>query len=284
MSKLKTISAENLPEILWKDVRVVTTETLADGYGTDAENIRRNLNRNRSRFVEGEHVFTIEGEALKTLRGTISPAQISNKVRSLTLYTVRGAARMSKIVDTDEAWSFFEKMEHAYFRKPETDAGLALPNFDDPIAAAEAWIEAKKAERIAVGYVDRLSRYANNLQNHLAEGLTPVQFCKQLNGVNTRMVNAFLEERNWLFDDRPDNKHPRWRVKAYARDQYLRERAGKIEQEDGEMRDTFTPLLKLKGAIWIYRHYLKGEFPMKKTWDGKFTHDIDLQEALNASR
>lgn len=160
----------------------------------------------------------------------------------------------------------------------------ALPDFDDPIAAAEAWIEAKKAERFAIGYVDRQARYISKLQNHLADGLTPVQFCKQLNGVNTRMVNAFLEERNWLFDDRPDHKHPRWRVKAYARDQYLRERAGKVEQEDGEMRDIFTPLLKPKGANWIYCHYLNGELPMKKSWDGKYTHDTDLQEALNASR
>lgn len=152
---------------------------------------------------------------------------------------------------------------------------LSLPNFDDPIAAAEAWVEAKKAERLAVGYADRQARYINKLENHLAKGITPVQFCKQLNGVNTRSVNAFLEERNWLFDDQPKAKHPRWRVKHYARDQYLTERPGRVEQENGEMRDTFKPILKQKGAAWLYRHYLNGELPMKKTWDGQFTHDTD---------
>lgn len=158
-----------------------------------------------------------------------------------------------------------------------------LPNFDDPIAAAEAWIEVKKAERIAIGYADRQARYIGKLEAHLTEGVTPVQFCKQLNGVNTRSVNAFLEDRNWLFDDQPKAKYPRWRVKAYARDQYLTERPGQVEQESGEMRDTFKPILKLKGAAWLYRHYLNGELPMKKTWDGQFTHDTRLLEVLNAT-
>lgn len=119
------VDPDTFPVIEWKGVRVVTTEVLAKGYGTDAENIRRNLNRNRSRFIEGEHVFTVEGEALKDLRGTLSPAQISNKARSLTLWAERGAARMSKIVDTDEAWSFFEKLEDSYFR-PRESAALPL--------------------------------------------------------------------------------------------------------------------------------------------------------------
>ncbi|EIC4353517.1 KilA-N domain-containing protein [Salmonella enterica] len=161
-----------------------------------------------------------------------------------------------------------------------TPTNTILPNFDDPIAAAEAWVEAKKAERLAIGYVDRQARYINKLESHLADGITPVQFCKQLNGVNIRMVNAFLEERNWLYDDQPKAKHPRWRVKHYARDQYLTEHPGKIEQENGEIRDTYKPLLKPKGAAWIYRHYLNGEFPMKKTWNGEYTHNTDLAKLL----
>lgn len=161
-----------------------------------------------------------------------------------------------------------------------TPTNTILPNFDDPIAAAEAWVEAKKAERLAIGYVDRQARYINKLESHLADGITPVQFCKQLNGVNIRMVNAFLEERNWLYDDQPKARHPRWRVKHYARDQYLTERPGQIEQENGEIRDTYKPLLKPKGAAWIYRHYLNGEFPMKKTWNGEYTHNTDLAKLL----
>ncbi|MGH1531187.1 BRO-N domain-containing protein [Yersinia proxima] len=155
----------------------------------------------------------------------------------------------------------------------------SLPDFDDPIAAAEAWIEVKKAERLAIGYVHRQAQYINHLENLFQHGMTPVQFCKQLNGVNTRQINAFLEERNWLFDDRPNAKHPRWRVGHYARDQYLTEHPGQVEQEDGNMRDIFKLILLSKGAVWLYRHYLKGSLPMKKNWNGQFTHDKELAGA-----
>lgn len=283
---VSSVSAENLPDIQWQGVRVVTTETLAAGYGTDEVNIRMNLSNNRDRFVEGVHVITLKGEELRSFRNQVNDVySVSKHTTSLTLWTERGAARMSKIVDTDEAWSFFEKMESAYFRKTmASNSSSTLPNFDDPIAAAEAWIEARKAERLAIGYVERQARYINKLENHLAEGITPVQFCKQLNGVNTRQINAFLEDRNWLFDDRPEAKNPRWRVKHYARDQYLTERPGRVEQEDGEMRDIYKPILKRKGAAWLYRHYLNGELPMKKSWDNQYTHDTYLISLLQEKK
>ncbi len=154
-----------------------------------------------------------------------------------------------------------------------------LPDFSDEIAAAEAWVEAKKAERLAIGYAQRQAQYIEHLENLFQDGMTPFQFCKQLNGVNIRQVNSFLEESNWLFDDRPEAKSPRWRVKSYARDLYLKERPGQVEQEDGNFRDTFKPILLHKGAIWIYRHYLKGSLPMKKDWNGEYTHDTDLAGA-----
>ncbi len=282
INKQKLVNPENLPVIEWQGVRVVTTETLAAGYGTTPIRIQQNYIRNEDRFVEGKHFFKISGDELKSFRLSFSES-VNKHTTSLVLWTERGAARMSKIVDTDEAWLFFEKMEQAYFRKA-TPSSNTIPDFDDPIAAAEAWIEAKKSERLALGYAERQARYISKLESHLADGITPVQFCKQLNGVNTRQINAFLEERNWLYDDRPEAMYPRWRVKAYARDQYLTERYNRVEQENGEMRDTFKPLLKPKGAAWLYRHYLNGELPMKKTWDGLFTHNTELANLLQENK
>lgn len=278
--QLKTISADNLPEIQWEGVRVVTTETLAAGYGTDAENIRRNLNRNRSRFIEGEHIFTIEGDDLKALRGTLSPAQISNKARTLTLWAVRGAARMSKIVDTDEAWSFFEKMESAYFRKPDPALPVStMPDFNNPAAAARAWADEFEAKNKAIGYVQRQAQYIEHLENLFRPGMSPFQFCKQLNGVNVSQINAFLADHNWLFDERPEARKASWRVKSYARDVYLTEKRQHIDPDDADSFDAYKPILLRKGAVWLYRHYLKGNLPMKKGWDGEFTHDIELAGA-----
>lgn len=156
----------------------------------------------------------------------------------------------------------------SYSLAPSND----LPDFSDPASAARAWADEYEAKNKAIGYVHRQAQYINHLENLIAGGITPYEFCKQFNGVNVRQVNAFLEERNWLFDDRPESKSPRWRVGHYARDNYLTERPGKVEQEDGSFFDTFKPILLHKGGVWLYRQYLKGLLPMKKGWDGEFTH------------
>lgn len=121
----RNVDPQFFPVIEWTGLRVVTTEALASGYGCEEKNIRMNLSRNLDRFEEGKHFFMVTGADLKNLRATVSGSQISAKVRTLTLWTEKGAARMSKIVDTDEAWSFFERLEDSYFR-PAPNAGIPL--------------------------------------------------------------------------------------------------------------------------------------------------------------
>ncbi|EPI5424827.1 BRO-N domain-containing protein [Yersinia enterocolitica] len=163
----------------------------------------------------------------------------------------------------------------SYSLMPSND----LPDFSDEVAAARAWADAKESERKAVGYVHRQAKYILHLENLFKAGMTPSQFCKQLNGVNVQQVTAFLEEHNWLYDERPESRRPAWRVKAYARDLYLTERRHLVEPDEHESFDAFTPVLLRKGAIWIYRYYLKGSLPMKKNWNGQFTHDKELAGA-----
>lgn len=148
-NKLTTIDATTLPVIEWKGVRVVTTETLAAGYGATSKQITNNFSRNKNRFEEGKHYFLIEGEELQGFKNCTSLRGSVNKhTRNLTLWTERGAARHAKMLETDEAWSFFEKMEDAYFRQvqavPADPTAMGLPNFLDPVSSALAWAEAKK--------------------------------------------------------------------------------------------------------------------------------------------
>ncbi|AVK38467.1 ORF6N domain-containing protein [Morganella morganii] len=147
-NKLTTIDATTLPVIEWKGVRVVTTETLAAGYGATSQQITNNFNRNKNRFEEGKHYFRAEGDDVEILRNSLRGVQISSKARSLYLWTERSAARHAKMLETDEAWSFFEKMEDAYFRQvqavPADPTAMGLPNFLDPVSSALAWAEAKK--------------------------------------------------------------------------------------------------------------------------------------------
>lgn len=124
--KGQNVDPHTFPVIEWAGMRVVTTETLADGYGTDEANIRKNLSRNLDRFEDGKHYFLLSGSELREFKNRVSDSHsVGKNARSLTLWTEKGAARMSKIVDTDEAWSFFERLEDSYFR-PAPVAGIPL--------------------------------------------------------------------------------------------------------------------------------------------------------------
>ncbi len=116
------ISVETLFPITHNQIPVITTELLAHLYGADVNSIQQNHKRNSERFIEGKHFFKVVGEELKNLRLTISQLQISPKTRSLILWTERGAARHAKMLETDQAWEVFEKLEDSYFSwkdKPE---------------------------------------------------------------------------------------------------------------------------------------------------------------------
>ena len=103
-----------------------------------------------------------------------------------------------------------------------------------------------------------------------------MQFCKRLNGVNISKINAWPEEKNWLYDDTPNGYRATWRVLAYARDKYLTETSKTIRPNDHTSFEAFSTVLLKKGVVWLYRHYLKGELPTKANWSGKFTHDKEL--------
>lgn len=117
--KVLTIANIETLVVVFNDQPVVTTEQLAEFYGCEPSNIKKNYNSNTSRFVAGKHFFKLEGEELKKLRVTFSDLQISSMTRSLMLWTKQGAARHSKMLGTDRAWDMFDLLEENYFNQKE---------------------------------------------------------------------------------------------------------------------------------------------------------------------
>lgn len=117
---MKTLPTVNtLQPILHNQIPVITTELLAQLYCTEINNIKVNYTRNAERFVEGKHFFKVAGDELKNLRVTLSNSQntISPKTRTLILWTERGAARHAKMLETNQAWDVFERLEDCYFNQ-----------------------------------------------------------------------------------------------------------------------------------------------------------------------
>ena len=120
MTNIAQINNTQVSIVNFKSIPVITTEMMADFYGTESKNIQNNFLRNSKRFIEGKHFFKIIGQELKDFKNQPSLRGLVNKrVSHLTLWTERGAARHAKMLDTDQAWDIFEQLEDYYFRRQE---------------------------------------------------------------------------------------------------------------------------------------------------------------------
>ncbi|EDR7170268.1 ORF6N domain-containing protein [Salmonella enterica subsp. houtenae] len=118
----KSIAVEALPIISHNSIPVITTELLAELYGTAVINIQVNHSRNSSRFEQGKHYYKLEGDALRAMKRELTESKsvkIARNVRSLILWTERGAARHAKMLETDQAWEVFERLEDCYFSQKQ---------------------------------------------------------------------------------------------------------------------------------------------------------------------
>lgn len=111
----------NNPKITeYRDIRVLTTQQIAEAYGTEERRISENFNANKKRYVEGKHFIRLEGQELKEfLQSAISVVQNPNKVRSLYLWTEKGAFLHAKSLNTDVAWEVYDRLVDSYFQKPQ---------------------------------------------------------------------------------------------------------------------------------------------------------------------
>lgn len=100
----------------FKNQRIMTTKVLSEQFGTEDKIIHQNFKRNEDRFIEGKHYYKLEGEELKEFKANLHLEGNLKFIPVLYLWTERGAARHAKILDTDEAWEVYEKLEETYFR------------------------------------------------------------------------------------------------------------------------------------------------------------------------
>lgn len=95
---------------------VLTSQQLAELYGTDTNNIRQNFFQNKERYVAGKHYFFLEGEELKRFKDSVGKSNVVEKqARMLYLWTKKGALHHVKSLGTDKAWKMYERLVDEYF-------------------------------------------------------------------------------------------------------------------------------------------------------------------------
>lgn len=98
----------------FKNIRVLTTQQIAEAYGTDGKVISYNFNHNKERYVEGKHYIRLEGDDLKAFREI---HDLPSNLNKLYLWTEKGAFLHAKSLNTDEAWAVYENLVDTYFNK-----------------------------------------------------------------------------------------------------------------------------------------------------------------------
>ena len=98
----------------YNGTRVLTTQRLAECYGTTTDTITKNFNRNRDKYVEGKHFICLKGEELKEFKANGQIDLLPN-VHMLYLWTEKGTFLHAKSLNTDIAWEVYDRLIETYF-------------------------------------------------------------------------------------------------------------------------------------------------------------------------
>lgn len=171
----------------------------------------------------------------------------------------------------------YELQAKVFDRMTALESKPAAPADLSKLEILQMALESEKARVLLTVQVEAQAKKIDHLENLFKEGMSHVQFCKGLNGVNVMQVGHFLEGRNWLYNE--SKSGTRYRVAAYARDKYMTEHQHEVAPHGKDPFISYTPILLRKGATRLYELYLAGELPMKKNWDGLHTHDKAVRGA-----
>ncbi len=106
----------DLKVIKYKNVRVLTTQQIAEVYETDQQDATNNYNRNKDKYKEGKHFICLTGDSLKEFRAKNQNDVLPNANR-FYLWTEKGAFLHAKSLNTDKAWEVYDRLVDSYFTK-----------------------------------------------------------------------------------------------------------------------------------------------------------------------
>ncbi|WJZ69954.1 antirepressor protein KilAC domain [Vibrio phage PVP-XSN] len=200
------------------------------------------------------------------------PTEMGGQVRRVQIIPERDVYRLvmrSKLPEAEkfEEWVVSDVLPS--IRKTGTYSASSMPNFNNPAEAARAWADEYEKNLIAQQKLEQADQEVQRLQGvchtiaaQFSPGMTPAAFCRQLNGVNVQQVQNHLAKKGMLIRDRG------FKASSYYRDNWFAEK----QESPTEGVVTNKVILTRKGAVSIYKLYLKGDLPMKANWDGSHTH------------
>ena len=264
----------SLPILKHNGQRILTTQQLAEIYGTSVDNIKMNFTRNNKNFEEGKHYYLLKGKELREFKSQVTdsylPFEINKFASSLYLWTERGANRHCKILDTDKAWEQFDNLEETYFRVKETGTYMTEDTIENVISNPDfgirLLIELKtKKEKIKalevtnkqqeqlIGELKPKADYTDTILQ--SKALVNINQIARDYGMSGREMNKILAEKNVQY-----KQGNQWLLyKKYHDKGYTSSETVNITRTDGTpdviMRTKWTQ----KGRLFIYELLKRNE-------------------------
>lgn len=190
--------------------RVLTTQQIAEGYGTDSASITKNFNNNKSRFCEGKHFFLLKGADLKDFKSNIQNLDTVGKfANQLYLWTEKGALLHAKSLGTDEAWDMYDILVDTYFKVQEEKQLPQTPEQQIALLAQGNVNLNKKVEQIENSVLDLTDRFglpsnkAKVLQKKVASKVymfTGGKYSNAHKKLGAKVFREFYKDLNNRFD------------------------------------------------------------------------------------
>lgn len=164
----------------YKNIRVLTTQQIAEAYGTDSKTISYNFNHNKERYIDGKHFICLSGDELRAFREI---HDLPNNLNKLYLWTEKGAFLHAKSLNTDVAWEVYDRLVDNYFEKPK-----AVPMTTD-----------QKIQLLAQGNVElteRIDKVDKDLQEFKADMPLLALECQRITRAKNQKVVPLMGGKN----------------------------------------------------------------------------------------
>lgn len=173
-----------LQPVVYNNDLILTTEQLAEFYGTTPQHITQNFANNKGKFVEGKHFYQLVGQALKEFKNRVENFDLVGKnAKTLTLWTKRGASRHSKMLGTDQAWNMYDELEENYFNSNKQQ--LDLSNLSPELQMVQGLINSQAKQELAT---KKLESKVDGISDIVSLNVTAWR--KQTNSLIRAMANT----------------------------------------------------------------------------------------------
>ena len=164
----------------YKNIRVLTTQQIAEAYGTDGKTISYNFNHNKDRYSEGKHFICLTGDELRAFREI---HDLPTNLNKIYLWTEKGAFLHAKSLNTDVAWEVYDKLVDSYFEKSK-----AVPMTTD-----------QKIQLLAQGNVElteKIDKVDRDLQEFKADMPLLALECQRITRAKNQKVVPLMGGKN----------------------------------------------------------------------------------------